>query len=159
MTMKNTKILTIVPFIAVVLCGCNNNSLYNKQLTVDKNGWNLAENLRYDVDIDDTLTPFDFYIDIRNNRDYAYSNLFLFITTTFPDKVVRCDTLECPLADTYGKWYGKTSGKHIDGRYLLHKNVIFPIKGTYTFQISHGMRDTLLHGVKNVGLHAERSQN
>lgn len=153
MSHRTNLILLTVAFFA--LCGCSNNTIYDKHLSVNKEGWPLDQDIRFNVNIDDTLKPYDFYIDIRNTKDYAYSNLFLFITTTFPDKVVRRDTLECPLADPYGKWYGRQTHRHVDGRYLLHNHVIFPRKGTYTFQVSHAMRDTLLCGIKDIGLHVE----
>ena len=156
----NLKVKLLIGFcIVTVLSGCTDNTVYDKYQAVDKEGWSLDQDLRFSVDIDDTITPYDFYVDIRNTRDYAYSNLFLFITTTFPDKVERRDTLECPLADLYGKWYGRQSSRHVDGRYLLHNHVIFPIKGTYTFQVSHAMRDTVLCGIKDVGLHVEKANN
>ena len=156
--MKSTVKFTLLAIIATALSSCGGNAVYDRHQSVDREGWVIGQDLRFNIDIDDTINPCDFYIDIRNTRDYAYSNLFLFITTTFPDKVVRYDTLECPLADQYGKWYGHQSGRHVDGRYLLHNRIIFPIKGTYTFQVSHAMRDTVLTGVEDIGLHLEKSQ-
>lgn len=155
----NTGIkLILVAISATLLSGCGSNTVYDHHQAVDNGGWQIDQDLRFSVDINDTLSPCDFYIDIRNTRDYAYSNLFLFITTTFPDKVVRRDTLECPMADQYGKWYGRQSRCHVDGRYLLHNHTIFPIKGSYTFQVTHAMRDTVLTGIEDIGLHVEKSQ-
>lgn len=153
--MKQKRNLILAAMAVMLLCGCSQSTFYDKHQTVDTEGWSMDEDLRFAVDIEDTQKPYDFYIDVRNARDYAYSNLFLFITTTFPDQVVRRDTLECPLADPYGKWYGRQTRRYVDGRYLLHQRVIFPMKGTYTFQINHAMRDTLVTGIKNIGLHVE----
>lgn len=153
--MKKKRNLLLTALAVVLLSGCAKGTFYDKHHTVDTEGWNMEEGLRFAVDIEDTQTPYDFYIDVRNAKDYAYSNLFLFITTTFPDKVERRDTLECPLADAYGRWYGRQTNRYVDGRYLLHQRVIFPMKGTYTFQINHAMRDTVVTGIKNIGLHVE----
>ena len=149
--------LILLAAVTSLFVACSGNAVYDEHLPVDKSGWDMGSDLRFNIDIEDTVQPLDFYIDVRNTRNYAYSNLFLFITTTFPDKVVRRDTLECPLADQYGEWYGHQTGRHIDGRYLLHKRVVFPIKGNYTFQITHAMRDTVLTGLKDIGLHVEKS--
>ena len=153
--MKLKRTLMLAAAAVTLMCGCAKGTFYDKHCAVDKEGWYMDEDLRFAVDIEDTLTPYDFYIDVRNTKDYAYSNLFLFVKTTFPDKVERRDTLECPLADAFGKWYGKQTSRHVDGRYLLHKSVIFPMKGTYTFQVTHAMRDTVVTGIKNIGLHVE----
>ncbi len=157
----NTR-LTIFSVLLVsilALTACNHATFFSDHQRVDEEGWNMNDDVRFDVDIKDTSRMYDFYIDVRNLSDYPYSNLFLFITTTFPDHAVRRDTLECPLADVYGNWYGKGAGKYIDGRYPLHGRVIFPQSGTYCFQIAHAMRDTNITGIKNIGLHIEYSNN
>ena len=148
------KTILLLP-VLLFLTACNN-AFYDEHLPIDKEGWNPDENLRFNVEITDTVVPYNFFIDVRNDKNYAYSNLFLFITTVFPDNVVRRDTLECPLADPFGKWYGHQTYHHVDGRYQLHSHVIFPLKGTYTFQINHAMRDTILGGISNIGLHVEK---
>jgi len=148
--------LILFAAVVTVMCGCSPGTVYDKHQSIDKEGWGLDQEVRFYMDIDDTLVPYDFYIDVRNTKDYAYSNLFLFVTTTFPDKVIRRDTLECPLADQYGRWYGRQTSRHVDGRYLLHNHVIFPLKGTYTFQVTQAMRDTVLNGIKDIGLHVEK---
>lgn len=158
--MRNVKAGTAVTFLyaAVLLLfvSCGSDAMYDKHFTVDENGWNMEDNRRFYVDIDDTLSFYDFYVDIRNSKNYPYSNLFLFINTTFPDHVVRRDTLECPLADAYGQWYGKESNHYVDGRYLLHSHVVFPVKGTYCFEVVHAMRDTNVVGIRNIGLHVKK---
>ena len=153
--MKTQVILFSLALLLLTAC---NNAFYDEHSSIDKEGWNIDEDLRFNVEITDTVTPYDFFIDVRNDKNYAYSNLFLFITTTFPDNVVRRDTLECPLADPFGKWYGHQTNHNVDGRYQLHSRVIFPLKGTYTFQVNHAMRDTVLCGIRNIGLHVEKVQ-
>lgn len=135
---------------------CNNNTLYSEHKSVDEKGWNMDDELRFDIDVEDTTAIYDFYVDVRNSKEYPYSNLFLFVTTTFPDHLVRRDTLECPLADQFGQWYGKVSSNYVDGRYLLHNNIVFPMSGNYSFQVTHAMRDTNVTGIKNIGLHVKR---
>ena len=78
--------------------------------------------------------------------------MFLFIEKTFPDGGIALDTMECPLADPEGNWYGKPSGKYVDNRYFLRKNVIFPQRGQYRFAITQATRDTNLVGIKDVGI-------
>lgn len=154
--MRKTK-YAILALLCAVFClqGCGKNTFYGHSERVYEDGWNMDDDVRFEVEVKDVSRMYNFYIDVRNTLDYQYSNFFLFITTTFPDHAVRVDTLECPLADAYGNWNGRVSGHYADGRYPLHANVIFPQPGTYTFQIAHGMRDTNLVGIKNVGLHID----
>ncbi len=66
------------------------------------------------------------------------------------------DTLECPLADVEGHWYGRRTGRYVDSRFVFRRHVIFPRTGLYRFEILHGMRDTNVAGLKSVGLRIER---
>ncbi|MCQ2261865.1 MAG: gliding motility lipoprotein GldH [Bacteroidales bacterium] len=133
-----------------LLSACNRNVIFSDNQHVDEDGWNMNEQLYFNVKIEDTTQFYDFCIDVRNANTFAYSNLFLFINTTFPDGSIAADTLECPLADLEGKWYGKSSGHYIDGRYFLRRNVRFPMCGDYRFQVFHGMRDTNLVGISDI---------
>ena len=66
------------------------------------------------------------------------------------------DTLECPLADVEGHWYGKRTGRYVDSRFVFRRHVIFPRSGRYHFELWHGMRDTNVTGLKSVGLRIEK---
>ena len=56
------------------------------------------------MDINDTINPYNVFIDIRHTGDYPYSDLYLFITATGPDMAPMRDTVDCLLADADGRW-------------------------------------------------------
>lgn len=140
------------------MMACHRGVMFVDNERVDESGWNLTEQLHFDVDVTDTMQLYNFFVDVRNTVDYPYRNTFLFINTAFPDGSVAHDTLECPLADVDGRWLGKQTGHYISNRYFLRKQVRFPMTGNYHFAISHGMRDTNIVGIKNIGLCIEKAQ-
>ncbi|MCQ2295618.1 MAG: gliding motility lipoprotein GldH [Bacteroidales bacterium] len=154
--MHKIKILIIAACTCMTLISCNKNVFYASEQDVDELGWNLNQYLKYDVDVEDTLQMYDFYIDLRNSTSYDKANTFLFIHTTFPDGSIAHDTLECPLADPQGSWYGRRTGRYIDSRFVFRRHVIFPRTGHYHFEIGHGMRDTNVVGLRSVGLRIEQ---
>ena len=98
---------------------CGKAPLVDKSMDVNETAWDVKEILNIDVRIDDTISTFNFYVNIRNTTDYKNSNFFLFIKTTFPNGQIAIDTLECILADNQGKWFGKGNGKIKDSRITL----------------------------------------
>lgn len=156
---QNQLLLLGLLIVLFLMSACNGNVIYSESQRVDEKKWNMNEQLYFNVEVADTTQFYDFCIDVRNTNTYAYSNLFLFINTTFPDGSIAADTLECPLADLDGKWYGKNSGHYIDGRYYLRRNVRFPMSGNYRFQVSHGMRDTNVVGIRDISLLITRHDN
>ena len=153
---RQFTIVALLPLLLVMLQGCDKHVYFTDEHDVDETGWNMADAAVFDVDVDDTLQVFDFYIDVRNNVHFPKANVFFFINTTFPDGSVAYDTLECPLADVEGHWYGRRTGRYVDSRYVFRRHVIFPRTGLYRFEILHGMRDTNVVGMKSVGLRIER---
>ena len=153
---RRFTIVALLPLLLVMLQGCDKHVYFTDEHDVDETGWNMADAAVFDVDVDDTLQVFDFYIDVRNSVHFPKANVFFFINTTFPDGSVAYDTLECPLADVEGHWYGRRTGRYVDSRYVFRRHVIFPRTGLYRFEILHGMRDTNVVGMKSVGLRIER---
>ena len=153
---RQFTIVALLPLLLVMLQGCDKHVYFTDERDVDETGWNMADAAVFDVDVDDTLQVFDFYIDVRNSVHFPKANVFFFINTTFPDGSVAYDTLECPLADVEGHWYGRRTGRYVDSRYVFRRHVIFPRTGLYRFEILHGMRDTNVVGMKSVGLRIER---
>jgi gliding motility-associated lipoprotein GldH len=129
--------------------------VFDQNKEVD-NHWSPAEKLNFEVDIIDTITSFDFFINIRNSTDYKYSNLYFFIKTTFPNEKISIDTVECFLANTKGKWLGKGFGKHRDQQILFKGNGRFPMSGKYRFQLEQGTRDVELEGIEAIGIRIEK---
>lgn len=154
--MRKIYYFSLFCFAMAMVQGCGREVFYSDEYDANERGWNKDDKAQFSVAVEDTLGLYNFFIDVRNSKKYAYSNFFLFINTTFPDGSVAHDTLECPLADDEGHWLGRKTGCYVDNRYYLRKHVIFPMSGTYRFEIGHGMRDTNVTGIKSVGLHIER---
>lgn len=140
----------------MLLTACDGSIYYDESRALNEHGWLPTDVLTFDVDVDDTVHQFDFLVGVRNTISYPYSNTFLFITTTFPDGSVAYDTLECPLADPAGRWYGKRVGRYVDSRYRLRgTSARFPMEGLYRFEVVNGMRDSAIAGLKDISLRIE----
>lgn len=157
--MKNVKyfILFAVTMLSLAFSACNRDVLFVDDRRVDVKGWQLGDKLDFQVEVKDTTQLYTFLVDLRHTMDYPYSNVFFFITTTFPDGGIAADTVECPVATPEGQWLGKSTGGYVENRFIFRKNTRFPGTGVYHFEIQHGMRDTAIVGIKNVGLRIEKT--
>lgn len=149
--------LFIFALVALMATACDRNLFFEENSSVDEEGWSMTEPVEFDMEIDDTTQYYNIFFNLRNSVNYKYSNAFFFINTTFPDTTCAADTLECPLADPSGEWYGKKSGRFVDNRYYFRRKTRFPMAGTYHFSIKHGMRDHDIEGIKTVGIRLEKT--
>jgi len=144
--------------LSIVFSSCNMNSIYDEQIAIEKCNWYKDEMARFDLVINDTIQLYNFYLNIRNNTDYRYSNLYVFLKTEFPNNNISRDTIECLLANVEGKWLGKGWGKVKENEFLLSSNMRFPLKGKYEFVIQHAMRTDILNGIQNIGIRIAKSE-
>lgn len=143
----------------LLLPACGEKAFFDDNREISPAGWSWQDPVTFEVEVDDTLNPYHFFLNLRTTKAYEYSNIYVFFTTQFPDGRTARDTVECPLSDDYGNWLGKTSGSLVDNRILFGIRRIFPQRGTYHFVIEQAMRDQDLTEVVDVGLRIEKSKN
>lgn len=137
---------------------CQFNSVYNNVVPIDEDGWDKEKAPHFEVNISDTISLYDFSIIVHNTTDYRYSNLFVFLTTQFPNGNLSRDTIECVLADASGKWYGKGWGNVKETDILLKPNLRFPLSGQYNFYVQQAMRKDTLQGIQRIGIRLDKSE-
>ena len=143
--------------VCLALFSCDADKIYENNVAVPTTGWRGAEPARFEVDITDTESPCNIYINVRNNQNYKYRNLWLFFEIHSPSGAVERDTIEIILADHRGKWLGHGLGSKFDSRIFLRRNMRFAVAGKYIFNYEQAMRDEPLTGIDDIGLRIEFS--
>ena len=151
--MKNIFNITLI---ALVLCSCDPNKIYESNVKIPDEGWLHTELARFEVEITDTITPCNIYINVRNNNNYKYMELWLFVGVYSSFGFDERDTVKIMLADHRGKWLGHGLGSKFDTRYFFRKNVRFPAAGRYVFEYEQATRNKLLTGIDDIGLRIEK---
>lgn len=149
------RFLLIIPILVIILVSCDENRVYEEIVSIKNETWNFKDSLHFDVNISDTVNPFNVLINIRNAGSYQYSNIFLFITTHAPNGISVKDTFEIALADKSGKWFGSGTGNLFNYQAYYKRNIKFPYRGIYMFDIQHAMWNEELKGISDVGLRLE----
>jgi len=151
--MKDKLLLLSLLFL---LCSCDPKHVFEENRHLEGGIWNTNQKMTFEVSITDTSTLYKIYINLRNGTDYPFSNLYLFLKTTFPDGNSSKDTIECILADYDGHWRGSGMGSVKFNRFVFQKRLHFPQKGTYHFEFEQAMRVNKLKGIQDIGLRIER---
>lgn len=149
-------ILTIA--IIALLSACDTSRVYEENKEITKSLWNSKQPLAFQFQVEDTVSGHNVYLNIRNAGVYPYSNLFLFINTTFPDGQLDRDTVEIMLATPEGKWLGQGLGDIWDNQILFKRNVRFPEKGEYHLEMTQAMRLDPLPGIMDAGIRIEKAK-
>lgn len=141
----------------LLLSSCNNGVLYQKYVSLPDKVWDVKNPLIFKVEVSDTMNYYNIFVNVRNEDNYTYSNLYLFINITSPAHTTEKDTMECMLADpNTGKWFGRGLGDIWDNKILFKRNVRFPRKGEYLFSYTQAMRTDKLSMIRDAGLSIEK---
>lgn len=148
--------ITAILIIVLGLVSCDTNKVYEEYIEVEGGVWQKENIASFKFEAKDTTMPHNLYINIRNTGEYAYSNLYLFVTLKGPDGNLLKDTLNCQLADKSGKWLGKGIGDLWDLQMPYIGGFKFAQKGEYIFSLQQAMRvENGLNGITDVGLRVE----
>ncbi|MDF2447774.1 MAG: gldH [Bacteroidota bacterium] len=155
---RNFLVFSIVAACTFLFSSCNKNVVFSDYTKLPDEGWRTENHLKFEVNIEDNSPLYNVYLNVRHADSYPYANLFVFLTTTYPDGKMSVDTLECIFADKKGKWVGDGAGDLWDNKIPLKKNLKFPKAGKYTFSFEQGMRSNPLPLILDFGMRVEKSE-
>ena len=73
--------------VSLCLAACDNSVIYDGYVSIAKEGWDKDTLAIFRADVEDTVGVYDVWIQVRNDNDYQFSNLWLFVDVVSPDGV------------------------------------------------------------------------
>lgn len=143
----------------ILLTGCGREALIFETSEIENGRWAFSDTRRINVNVNDTTTPYNYQLLVRQGGDYAWQNLVVYLKTYYPNNTYQVDTLNCILAEPNGAWRGEGLGDLIDNRILFRMNEPFSMSGNYIFELQHAMRMDTVSEVYDIGLCIEKSVN
>lgn len=121
--------------------------------------WDKKAEQKFDFKIKDAQNPKNIIFVVRNNNEYPYSNIRLFVN--FSDSKTKrkiTDTLNYNLALPNGEWLGKGFGDTKEILFQYKVNYKFPANGDYSIGITQAMRTDKLKGIEDIGVKIETAK-
>ena len=150
---------SIIALVGLLWTGCSDpNAVTDQNTVIINNNWAYTNKIKDTVKIDNEHIAYNLYLNLRITGDYKYSNMFVLIYQTNPDKKTTATRYEVKLANPDGEWLGQGSGNIYSYQIPFRLAYKFPAAGTYTFQIEQNMRDNPLHEISDVGIRVEKAE-
>lgn len=145
---------TYLALLSLIICisSCTDTPFYQKNTIIHNHSWNYSQTPSFPVTVEDKNAKYDLYINIRHNRNYKYSNLYVLLHEKSNNSADTAFRKEIKLAELDGKWVGNNSGELYEVDYLAKKDFSFPDTGTYIFALEQNMRDNPLKEITDVGI-------
>ncbi len=152
--------LALIIFLAC-LTSCEKSSYYSEFQKLD-GSWDKDSIVEFSFQAPDTIQKYDFFIHIKNTKNYKYNNLFLITSMQFPYGKVIVDTLEYKMAYKDGRLMGEGIGSLKHNKLWYKEHLKFTERGEYKFEVRQAMRQAnktntinKLEGIEEVGFSFE----
>ena len=142
----NGKIIFIIGTVMVnILHSCGDDPLFMETYEFKNNKWDQNIKPSFKVSFPGDTTTYDVIFTLRSTTDYAYNNIWLYITTTGPQckevndskSIIGKNPVEIKMAKDNGEWIGTKSGTYVDHRLLFRQRRF--CKGAYTFKVEQAV--------------------
>ncbi|MFK8058765.1 MAG: gliding motility lipoprotein GldH [Polaribacter sp.] len=153
-----------IVFISLFLMfSCDDITDFNQYKSIDSRGWKANEKVFFEFDVKDTISSRNLFINIRNNNNFEFSNLYVITELDFSNGTKIVDTLQYKMADETGVFLGTGVTELKENKLFYKENKVFPVSGKYTLSIRHAMRKNgdvnpieHLKGIQDVGFSIEK---
>jgi gliding motility-associated lipoprotein GldH len=144
-----------------MLFSCDKKRAFDEYKSVGKS-WNKDSIVSFDLPKLDPKKSYNLYLNIRDNNDYPFNNLFLIVSMEHPDKTTTIDTLEYQMATPDGTLLGNGFTDVKESKLVYKERMKFK-SGDYKIHIKQAVRQTgkvtgveKLDGITEVGFRIEK---
>jgi gliding motility-associated lipoprotein GldH len=146
----------------ILLVSCDKKRVFDEYHSVGKS-WNKDTIVCFDLPKVDTQKTYNLYLNLRDNNDYPYNNIFLIVSLQQPNKKTMVDTLEYQMADPEGNLLGDGFTDVKESK-LIYKEGFRFMPGPYKVSIKQAVRQTgkvagvvQLDGITEIGFRIEKT--
>jgi gliding motility-associated lipoprotein GldH len=157
MRLKNSFFILLT---VILFYSCDKQRVFDEYKTVGS-AWHKDSIITFDLPILDSTKRYNLFINLRDNNNYQYNNLFLIVSIEKPNGYTKVDTLEYQMASPDGTLLGEGFTDIKESKLFYKEKVKF--KGKYKVSIKQAVRETgkvpgvtLLEGITDIGLRIEK---
>jgi len=158
MKIKNSILFVLM---LILISSCDKQRVFDEYKSVG-NSWHKDSIVTFELPKLDSKKMYNLYINIRDNDDYPFNNLFLIVSLEHPNRKIKVDTLEYQMTNPDGTLLGEGFTDIKENKLFYKDKVNFTQKGIYRIHIKHAVRQTgkiigvsSLDGITDVGFRIE----
>ena len=143
------------------LVSCDKTRVFDEYKSVGA-AWHKDSIVAFKLPVLDSVKQYNMFVNLRNDNDYPFNNLFLIVSLDMPNGVTKVDTLEYQMAAPDGTLLGDGFTDIKESKLVYKEKVSFKPSGQYYVNIKHAVRQNgkitgveQLEGVSEVGFRIE----
>lgn len=151
MTRLRLHILTAVACVAMALCSCNSDVVYDKYNHTQLTGWEKNDTLAFDVPPMKESGRYRLELGLRTSTSFPFTGLSLVVDRTVePGHMLYTDTVNCRLADDKGNVLGR--GVSCFQYSFIVSDIDLRRGDSLHICVRHIMKREIMPGISDIGL-------
>lgn len=144
----------------VSLLSCDKKRVFDEYKSVGES-WKKDSIVSFNFNQTDTINVYNLFVNIRNNDNYQFSNLFLIVAMQQPNGLTKVDTLQYEMTNPDGSLLGEGFSDIKENKLFYKEKLRFQQTGNYKVTVKQAIRKTgkivgeALEGVSDVGFRIE----
>ena len=158
MKIKNSILFILM---LILISSCDKKRVFDEYKSVG-NSWHKDSIVTFELPKLDPKKMYNLYVNVRDNDDYPFNNLFLIVSLEQPNRKIKVDTLEYQMTNPDGTLLGDGFTDIKESKLFYKDKETFTQKGVYKIHIKHAVRQTgriegvaTLNGISDVGFRIE----
>ena len=158
MNLKNSFVLILL---VTSLFSCDKKRVFDQYKSVGST-WHKDSIVHFKLPKMDASKPYNLFVNLRDNNNYPFNNIFLLVSLEQPDGMTKVDTLEYEMAKPDGTLLGEGFTDVKENKLFYKEKFIFNQKGDYKVSIQQAVRQfgkvpgvKQLNGITEVGFRIE----
>ncbi len=159
MRIKNSVLLILV---VILFFSCDKKRVFDEYKSVGS-AWNKDSIVTFEMPKLDTTKQYNLFVNLRDNNNYPFNNLFLIVSMEKPNGFIKVDTLEYQMANPDGSLLGDGFSDIKESK-LFYKEKI-KLQGITKIHIKQAVRENgkiagvkALEGITEVGFRIEKTE-
>ena len=159
--MRSSVKATLI-ILVLQLLSCDPNGVFDRYERIPTS-WHKDSIVEFKFDPPDSIDPYNLFVNLRNDNDYKFSNIYLIVELEHPQGMTIKDTLLYKMAKPNGEFLGTGLSSIKENKLWFKEGYVFKESGSYKINIQHAMRENgKVHGIKElegiteVGFRVER---
>lgn len=157
MRIKNSVVLVLI---LILFCSCDKKRVFDEYKSVGS-AWHKDSVVTFNLPELDSTKRYNLFVNLRDNNNYPYNNLFLIVALEMPNGFTKVDTLEYQMTNPDGSLLGNGFSDIKESKLFYKEKVRF--RGKYKVNIKQALREngkvpgvTALEGITEVGFRIEK---
>jgi len=159
MRIKNSALLILV---VILFFSCDKKRVFDEYKSVGS-AWHKDSIVTFNLPKLDSTKQYNLFVNLRDNNNYPFNNLFLIVSMEKPNGFIKVDTLEYQMANPDGSLLGDGFSDIKESK-LFYKEKI-KLQGIAKIHIKQAVRENgkipgvkALGGITEVGFRIEKTE-